>query len=269
MNILVVDDEKLILADLLKAIRACAPDADIRSFENADDALAHSASSPQDVAFLDIELPGMSGLHLAQELKKINNRVNVVFVTGYSEYAPNAFSMHASGYVLKPIKAEHIRRELANLRYPPEDPVGAAAKRIKIRCFGDFEVFVDGRRLKLSRSKSRELLAYLVHRNGANVTKAEMASVLWESKPYTRAIQQQLQRAISTLEKIFADAGVEELLNRRWGAISVDTAQFESDYIDLMRGDENARNSFRGEYMAEYSWAESTTADLVRLSRKG
>ena len=68
-----------------------------------------------------------------------------------------------------------MRNVLENLRYPAEDvPAG-----VKVQCFGNFEVFVGGRPLSFKRSKSKELLAYLVDRNGATCTNGEMLAVLW------------------------------------------------------------------------------------------
>ena len=82
-------------------------------------------------------------------------------------------------FLLKPANEADVRNVLENLRYPPETaPVG-----IKIQCFGNFEIFVGGRPLSFKRSKSKELLAYLVDRNGATCTNGEMLAVLWEDKP--------------------------------------------------------------------------------------
>ena len=70
------------------------------------------------LAFLDIELRNTSGLDLCRALLKINPRTNVVYLTAYSEYALDAWSTGASGFMLKPITPEGVREQLNNLRYP-------------------------------------------------------------------------------------------------------------------------------------------------------
>lgn len=67
---------------------------------------------------MDIELRNASGLDLCHTLLEINPRTNVVYLTAYSEYAFDAWSTGASGFMLKPITPEEVRKQLKNLRYP-------------------------------------------------------------------------------------------------------------------------------------------------------
>ena len=71
-----------------------------------------------DVAFLDIELCGESGIELAKELCALNPHTNIIFLPGHSEYTGEALDLHCSGYVLKPLTPEKIQREISHLRYP-------------------------------------------------------------------------------------------------------------------------------------------------------
>lgn len=98
--------------------------------------------APPDVAFLDIEMRGMNGLVLAEQLKTIKPKTNIIFVTGYSEHMGDAFKLLASGYLMKPVTPQDIMEQMENLRYP----IGKAAnpKRVRAQCFGNFEVFLDG-----------------------------------------------------------------------------------------------------------------------------
>ena len=65
-----------------------------------------------DIFFLDIEMPGMSGIQVAQELRANNKRAKIIFVTGYEEYQSAAFQLHAFSYLIKPFTAEDIKRQL-------------------------------------------------------------------------------------------------------------------------------------------------------------
>ena len=103
MVILAVDDEKIALDNLIQSIRKCVPDADIHGFRKARDAQAFIETNHCDIAFLDINLRGASGITFANELRAINPKLNIIFTTGYSEYTVDAFRLHASGYVLKPV----------------------------------------------------------------------------------------------------------------------------------------------------------------------
>ena len=70
------------------------------------------------MAFLDVELYGESGLDLARKLQEVNPRTNIIFLTGHTEYTAEALDLHCSGYLLKPLTPDKIRREIAHLRFP-------------------------------------------------------------------------------------------------------------------------------------------------------
>lgn len=262
MRILIVDDEKLALMALRDAVAQARPDDQLACFDNAEDALDYTRQTPVDVALLDIELCGMSGLELALKLKELYGKTNIIFVTGHENYTGHALSMHASGYVLKPPKAGDILRELEDLRYPVQQP---DEKRIRVQCFGNFEVYVEGRRLAIPRAKMKELLAYLVYKNGSSCSKREVAAVLWEDRPYSRSLQYQLQRCVTQLEQFLDGAGIGEMLERQRGRVLVNPKSYTSDYADFLAGDVRALNAYHGEYMAEYSWAEFTAGTLNHL----
>lgn len=115
MTIFAIDDEKLALEGLLLAIQEAVPNANIHGFSKVQDLLSCIETTSCDVAFLDIEMRETSGLILAKQLQEINPAIHIVFVTGYSQYATDAFKLRASGYVLKPATKEKIEQELKNI----------------------------------------------------------------------------------------------------------------------------------------------------------
>ncbi len=117
-NVILADDMKLILAGALPILEEVMPDADVTGFTQASDAIEYARSNRITLAFLDIELRNASGLDLCKELLRINPRTNVVYLTAYSDYAFDAWSTGASGFMLKPITAQSVREQLKNLRYP-------------------------------------------------------------------------------------------------------------------------------------------------------
>lgn len=133
MVILIADDEIMSLNDTINVVQNTEPDAKIIASENYKTALASAKEQKIDVAILDIEMPGMNGLELAKRLKEICADTNIIFVTAYSEYALDAFSLYASGYLLKPLRAEALKEALKNLR----TPVKHMDNRLYVQCFGN------------------------------------------------------------------------------------------------------------------------------------
>jgi len=260
MRALAVDDKKMPLEALVEAIEEAAPGIELTAFRNPLDVLAWEGVKDVDVAFVDIDMPGMSGVQLAQELKMRNARVNVIFATGYHEYAGDAMRLHASGYLMKPITAEKVRQELDDLRHPVDRI--EVDKRLYVKCFGNFEAFVDGKPLEFSRSRTRELFAYLIDRRGSVVSNHEVEAVLWEDDASEKGVHSYLRTLTSDLRRSLDAQGLGSVLVKRRGALGVDPTTFDCDYYQFLEGIPSAVNAYHGEYMSQYSWAEMTLAQL-------
>ena len=117
-NVIIVDDRKLILAGGLPILEEVMPNATVTGFTDTSDAIAYAKTNRVALAFLDIELRNTSGLELCRSLLEINPRTNVIYLTAYSDYALDAWSTGASGFMLKPITPEGVREQLKKLRYP-------------------------------------------------------------------------------------------------------------------------------------------------------
>ena len=117
-NVILVDDRKLILTGGLPVLEKVMPNATVTGFTEAEEAIEYAKANRIVLAFLDIELREMTGLELCRALLDINPRTNVVYLTAYSNYALDAWSTGASGFMLKPITPEGVREQLENLRYP-------------------------------------------------------------------------------------------------------------------------------------------------------
>ena len=175
MKILAVDDEIIALDGLVRSIQEADSNAKVYSYRFADEAIEFAKNNTCDVAFLDIEMVGMNGINLANELIKLNPNINIIFSTGYGNYRDVAFDIHASGYIVKPITPEKVKKELLNLRRPVK-----VENKLQINVFGNFEVYYDEKPLKFKYTKSKELLAYLVDRKGSLCTVSELMAVLFE-----------------------------------------------------------------------------------------
>lgn len=125
-NVIMVEDREVILNGGLSVLGKVLPDASVVGFEWPAVALDYARENRVSLAFLDIELGTESGFDLCRELLAINPRTNVVYLTAYADYALDAWSTGASGFMLKPITDEAVRAQLANLRYP--FPMGDKSK---------------------------------------------------------------------------------------------------------------------------------------------
>jgi transcriptional regulator with XRE-family HTH domain len=117
-NVIMVDDSKVILTEGLAVLEEVLPDAEIKGFIWPQEAIDYARANRVALAVLDIELGNSSGLALCRTLLEINPRTNVLFLTAYPDYSLDAWGTEACGFMLKPITAEGVRRQLQKLRYP-------------------------------------------------------------------------------------------------------------------------------------------------------
>ena len=262
MNVIAVDDELLALVSIEDSIRKAIPEAVLSCFDSPNRAIQYAGENKIDLAFLDIEMGGMNGLQLAKNLKEINPRINIIFTTGYSQYAPDAFTIHASGYLMKPVSEEAVREAMDFLFHPVDPPL---SKRIRIQTFGNFEIFVDEKPLVFSRSKTKEMLAYLVMQRGARCGNNEIVAVIWENKQDSPSLQNQYRHLVMDLKKTLTAVSAEEILVQQRGTIAVLPGSFSCDLYDFLDADAGSVNRYMGEFMSQYSWAEFTNAYLEKM----
>jgi len=260
MKIFVVDDELLMLDMAKQAIKEALPNEEPVCFDKSSKLLEYCKDVHPDVVFMDVEMPGINGITLAKEIKSIAPFVNIIFITGYSEYSFDAFKLFASGYILKPVSCEDILNVMHNLRYKIE-----SEKSIVIKTFGNFSVFNNGKPVNFRLAKSKELLAYLVDREGSSLSRKEVTAVLFEDDNYSRIIQSDLARAAKWLEDDLINAGINNLFIRDNAKYSVNCDVFSCDLYDYLKGEKSVK--YAGEYMEQYSWGEYRKGYLENIKR--
>jgi two-component SAPR family response regulator len=206
----------------------------------------------------------MTGVELAKKLKELLPKLNVIFVTGYDEYANEAMKLHASGYLMKPVTAEDIKAELKDLRYPVFEKKNHL---LYFRCFGAFEAFnQNGDVICFERKKSKELLAYLLYKQGVRCTNQELHEILFENRAYESNMENRMyQTLVSSLSATLKSIGVEDVLQRSYGMIKLDVTKVSCDWYDYLGDKEKGAPNYKGEFMKQYSWAE---AENGRLSKE-
>lgn len=264
MNILIVDDEKIILKDLREMVSEINPKAKLICCMSSKEALKAMEDNRIDIALLDVAMPVKNGVELAKELKMLEPKLNIIFITGYSEYAVDAVNLHASGYLLKPVRKSELEEALENLRHPIEYENG----KIEVHCFGNFDVYMNGKLISFSRSRTKELLAYLIDRRGASANTDEICAVLFEDEAGRELNKHYFRNLISDLKRTLDKNGAKNVLIKTRNSFAVNTDNVECDYYKYLNGEPNALNSYSGEYMMQYSWAEMTNGFLYSSMMK-
>ena len=259
MKIIAVDDERIALEGLLDVISEAAPNAEISGFEYPEDALEFVYEHECNIAFLDVEMAEMSGVELAEKLKLQNPDINIIFATGFEDYRKEAYDLHASGYLTKPITVEKVRKELYDLRRPIPK-----RRRMRVQTFGNFEAYIDGKPIAFKYSKTKELLAYLIDRKGAMCTSAELQAVIFEDDSGHESYMKSLRRdLLETLESI----GCGNVIAQQRGKLGIVPDDLDCDYYDWCDG-KRMGVLWQGEYMAQYSWSEYTAGVIERMNKK-
>ena len=119
MTIVCVDDHPIMLKGLAKSIQEMFSNAIVGASSGADEAMEFAKEHGCDVLISEIELAGIDGLTLAKRMKKLNSKVNIIFLTvcDEKEHAKEVMRIKPSGYLIKPAKKEQLESELKNLRY--------------------------------------------------------------------------------------------------------------------------------------------------------
>ena len=258
-----IDDEPKMLRLLHNAIAEAAPEAEILDFSlgvSAIRAIEEQQLRP-DAVFSDIRMPGMDGLELAVQLKQRVPETKIVFVTGYDSYALDAYRLHVNGYVMKPVEARRIQEEISSINLLPH-PLEHNTGKLKVQCFGAFDVYWKDQPLLFGRRQTKELFEYLIDREGESCTAEEISSALWENETNMRTTKTRIRQLISDMKSTLAKIGMEQLLVRRSGQLAIRRDMVDCDYYRMLEGDMEAVNAYRGEYMSRYSWAELTKGRL-------
>ena len=266
MRVMIVDDEKLALNQFVFEAENVPGTEVTGAFTDPFEALDYLRQNPVEAAFLDIAMPGINGIELAEKMREFLPDLVIIFVTGYEQYTLDALKVKADYYLTKPYTSRDIRdvMERAKLLAVRQ------RKRVYIRTFGRFEVFIDGQAVYFPNAKAKELLALCVDHKGGMVTLEEAADKLWEDRAYDSRVKNLYRKAVMQIRQALAEHGAEEIFSGGRGSCRIDVMKVDCDYYELLKGNMEARRSWQIEakYLNEYSWAEETGARLEFSERQ-
>ena len=257
MRAIIVDDEPLMMQ---KFVRMTANIEDLNivgRFDNGGEALAYVRKNPAEAAFLDIEMPEMSGIELAGKLREIRSDIMIVFITAYDEYIHDANEINGDHYIVKPYSKETLNNVMAKLRLLS----ARQHKDVYIQTFGRFLVLKNQVPVRLT-GKAKEILALVVTRRGKEISNEEIYSTIWEGRPYSNSCMSVYYNALRRLKTALKAAGIADILVPTPRGQTVNTSLFDCDYYAWKDKNADPRDLFEGEFMSEYSWGEYFLANL-------
>ncbi len=257
MHIIYVDDEKPAI-DNFRLTTLNFPEINtLDTFQSGEEALAYAEKNTVDVAFLDMEMPGIHGLELAKMLKAHDSDIRVIFVTAYSRYALEAWGVNATGYLLKPYTAADIHKELAKCTYSP-----LPSQQVVIQTIPTLAVTINGVPLHISGAKPREMLALLVDCGERGFTAGEGIAYLWPERDNDAGAQSLLRMTYKRLKSALEEAGAGHILDSKENRRYLRVDRVDCDLYRILAGDKQAAQKYDGEYLREYSWAEGRNSQL-------
>ncbi len=208
MRAIIVDDEQPLLKEFQKMLEQNSRMEIAGAYTNPFTALEDIENEKlrPDVAFLDIEMRGLSGLELAERLLEKIPEIDIFFVTAYNHYATEAFDTNAIDYILKPVRPERLQKALERLN-KKRGLLPEIGKRPRIQFFSKFGINTGDEMIKWSRAKQRELLAYLLQHEGRWLDKYKICDDLWRDSTPGQALSN-LQTAVWAVRKVLKDYGI-------------------------------------------------------------
>lgn len=281
MKAILVDDEHLALMGLKKAIEREASEVEIVvTYSDSTEVMAGVLAHHPDVVFLDIHMPDINGLNLGKQIQAAVPGTEIVFVTGYDQYAVQAFELYALDYIVKPLQKERLRTTI--LRIKEKLAIKGTRKTQDatspmICCFNQLQyklTGMDAQNVKWRTNKAQELFAYLLHHRVRTINRSVLLELLWPELEEAKAAQH-LYTTIYHVRQTLKNSGMgtirinsgnlEAGYKLDIGEARVDTEEWEYAMRQLGVLDagtvdayEHALNLYKGDYLGKYDylWAE-------------
>lgn len=200
---IVVDDEWYNLEEICGLVEKTGFMSVDARCRNGADALKEAARVHPQAAFIDIEMPEMDGLTLAEKLLETDPRIKIVFITGWNQYAVAAFELNALDYIMKPVNKTRFAKMAQRLKDEVSLNRPAHMPAIRIRCFGRYDVTADGSPVVWGRAKAEELFAFLLMNHGVSVHKDVILENLWPDYERSKSLPI-LQTSVCKIRNVFS-----------------------------------------------------------------
>lgn len=220
-----------------------------------------------DVVFLAIAMADIGGIAVARKLEVLRPTPAVAFITKERNYSYDAWRTNAIDYILKPFDKEDLERAIGRARYyklfkEMEARKNVSRKKIVMKCFPSFDVFVDDEIIEFANAKVKELLAFLVYQQGNWCTIDQIVFSVLE-KQAEKSGKQYYRTLIYRLKNVLDRYGIGFILETGYGRARVKPMHYTCEYYEYLKG---KRELFQGTFMGTYLWAEEMVAFMTRES---
>lgn len=246
---IVVDDEWYNLAEICELVENTGFMSVEGRYQNPGQALDEVDSISPQVAFIDIEMPELDGMTLAEKLLEKKPSIIIVFITSWHQYAVQAFDLNALDYIMKPIKPERFNRMVEKICHEIQLQSQRQPNVLKIKCFGSLETSIDRVPIKWERAKAEELFAYLLLHHGSYVHKEIIIEDLWPDYEIAKALPI-LQTSICKIRNIFSKMKQQVMLNYSGNKYCLTITNAECDYFLVEQALANFRVGEKATYAA-------------------
>ncbi|QJC90409.1 response regulator [Bacillus inaquosorum] len=288
MKALIVDDEHLALLHFKNMLERTNAFQSIMAYQDPIEALEHPEVAAVDAVFLDIEMPGVNGIELAEAIQSMNENIQVVFITAYNEFAIKAFELNAIDYLLKPVNFKRLETTVERIR--TNNKLRASMENTEayylIQCFGNLQFHQILKEVKTNipvkwrTSKAREIYIFLLHNQGRVVSKDTLIDLFWPNYDVSKA-STQLYSTIYQIRKLLSQIPFSQTIEKtgtgyilRLSGAKIDVVEWEQSlkeapplntatlhlHMDIFM-------SYQNHYLMEhgYLWAEPEKTRLVQL----
>lgn len=245
MKIIIVDDEpKALQAFLLNILES--KNVDYRFFKNDEKSIMdYMLHNNVDGAFLDINMGELNGIALAKELIKINPKIKIVFITGFSTTMDD-LSIKLKENVLGIIYKPYNETTLANYVNQIEN----VSTKLIVKMFDSFDCYINGTIVKFSSQKSKELFALLLVYNGRSLNMFDAISQLWPDNDVDKS-KILYRDAVWRLRKTLKDINF-ECVDFKRANLFLNKNNISCDYWDYLQ---THKGNYNGEFLKNYDWS--------------
>ncbi len=257
MRAIIVDDEPIMIRYFLRESEG-VEGIDLKgSFTSGQQALEFAKENPIDVAFLDVEMPDITGIDLAVKLRELRSDILIVFISAF-DYVRDSNKIGADYYIMKPYDQETLEMMMERLRLLAH----RQKKKVYMHMFGTFTVVQEGKPIPL-RGKAKEILAFIATFRGKEVSNQEIYFTVWEDKPYDNKEMTVYFHALRKLKKTLEANGLSDLLISSTRGQMLNISMVDCDYYAWQDNTADNDEQFRGEFLRDYAWGETILAELM------
>ncbi|MGG4094992.1 response regulator [Paenibacillus lautus] len=290
MKVILVDDEPLALKYLERQLlKLDTMSIDVigtysNPFEGRDEILIRDV----DIVFLDISLPELNGIELAEQLLEQKPHLCIVFVTGYHEYAVTAFELNAVDYIVKPVQLDRVAKTMERLRSRiasrPEE-VMESNRNIRMTMFRQVMIEQPNEQgqfalLHWRTTRAQEIFIYLLQHRGQLVRKSALIDMLWPEFDMDKAYPQlytaiyHIRKTLEPYDTRFQITNTTEGYVLNMEGVQLDIEEWENWFklnpsvsAELIERHIEMMKLYTGDYLQEYDywWAEGERQRLKEL----